>query len=327
MEDFEAALAYEENASVLEESDNEDGFWSFDDTQDVGGEAQEPAVVADEAASRSRKRKARDDEEELAIRLGADMAISEQEREWALALKEHLQECDIMPMSDMELVQYAILEQGNLEKAKVRIQKIQEFRKNYQIEDTVRQGVQSIKDVMEQQPGFFLHIGRCSRQEKYVQVLDFAKLDPQKVHLETDWKVTLSGMYYALSSLNPTLSAVRNGHLAIMECDGMGWHNFSVDLERRLWHEFASAFPARFHEVSWVRTPLIANVFFALLKPILPKEVCNAVHLGVQFDESFEGRLDALFLQPSPEIANMRQVMTVEDFLTLRYHNQKYFKL
>lgn len=329
MEDLQAALANEDSASDLGDSDMEDGYWSFDNVQ-RGEPSEVPAPAAADDPSPSRKRKAEGDADELAAVLGVDMEISGHEREWALALKEHIQEQEDfqgIPLTDFELVQYAMVDRGDLDKALHRIKKIHELRTKYQIEDTAEQGVQCIKDTMKQQPGFCLHIDQCSRHKHYVQVLDFAKFDPTKVHLEKDWKVVLCGMYYLLSSLNPTLSAVRNGHVGIFECEGMGWHNISIDFERRLWHECGSAFPARFHECSWVRTPLVANLFFSLLKPILPKEVSNVVHLGVKFDESFEGRLDSLFLQPSAEIANQRQLMTIENFLTQRYHNQKYFKL
>jgi CRAL/TRIO domain len=334
MEDLQAALANEDTASEMGDSDMDDGYQSFDDIP-RGHQRAEPRRVTGPAAaaedpSRSGKRTAGGDANDLAAVLGVDMEISGQEREWALALKEHIQEQEDfhgIPLTDFELVQYAIVDGGNLDEALYRIKRMHELRTLYQIEDTAEQGVQCIKDVMKQQPGFLLHIGQCSRHKHFVQVLDFAKFDPQKIYFEKEWKVVLCGMYYALSSLNPTLSAVRNGHVGIMECDGMGWRNISIDFERRLWHDCGSAFPARFHELSWVGTPSVANLFFSLMKHILPPRISNVVHLGVKFDESFEGRLDSLFLQPSAEIANQRQVMTVESFLTQRYHNKKYFRL
>lgn len=79
--------------------------------------------------------------------------------------------------------------------------------------------------------------------------------------------------------------------------------------------------------MSWVRTPLVANVFHSLMKPIMSKEIQDTIHLGVKFDESFDGRLDSLFLQPTYEIANERQVMTVKSFLEKRYHNDQHFRL
>lgn len=79
--------------------------------------------------------------------------------------------------------------------------------------------------------------------------------------------------------------------------------------------------------MSWVRTPLVANVFHALMKPIMAKEFRDKIHLGVKFDESFEGRLDTLFLQPTFEIANERQVATVKSLLEKRYYNDRHFRL
>lgn len=83
----------------------------------------------------------------------------------------------------------------------------------------------------------------------------------------------------------------------------------------------------QFHEISWVRPPLVANVAYGLLKPILPDRVKRVFHLGVKFDDDYEGRLDELFLQPTKEVANLKMVQTAETFLTRRYRCQASFKL
>ena len=295
------------------------------DIDDLGGE--------EDSSSPSRKRKSRDeeDEDEDGLKgLGFHMAISQEERQRALALRAAVAEGDDtrdIPIPDMEFVQYAIIVGDDIPKSLERIRKIHQFRTQYQINDTVEQGVESIRGFMDQQPGFSLNIDQCARQKHYVHVLDFAKFNPKKIHLPNDWKIFFRGIYYFVLALNPTLSAVRNGVLGILECDGMGFHNFCIEFERRLWYEHPSAYPFRFHELSWVRTPLVANVFHSLMKPIMPEEFRNSIHLGVTFDESFDGRLDTLFLQPSFEIANERQVMTAKSFLEKRFHNASHFKL
>lgn len=286
----------------------------------------------EEAGTASRKRKSRDEDEEGEgpNGLGIHMCITQEERDWAIALREAaLREegTKDIPLRDMELVQHAIVGRGNIAMALERIHKLHLFRKAYQIEDTAEHGVECIRNFMELQPGFHLNMDLCPRQKHYVHVVDFAKFHPKKVRFDRDWKVFLSGIYYFMTALHPTLSAVRNGVLVIMEGDGMGWDNFCIDFERRLWHEHGTAYPFRLHEFSWVHTPLVGNVFYSLLKPILPEEVREVVHLGVKFDESFDGRLDSLFLQPSVEIANQRQLKTIQSFLEARYHNQAHFHL
>lgn len=304
-----------------------DALEEFDDRLDGSAEA-EAVANGTSTPSSSRKRKSRDDDDGLG--LGIHMRITQGERQWAEALKEALAEGEDtvnIPITDMDIVQYAIVERGDIAKCLDRIKKMNEFKTKYGIEETVEQGVESIKNFIEQHPGFLLNIDQCAQRQHYVQVMDFAKFNPRKVVYDKDWKVFLSGMHYLMTALNPTLSAVRNGLVGICECEGMGWDNFCMDFERRLWYEHPTVYPAKWHELSWVRTPTAANILFSLLKPIMPAEIREVASLGVQFDESFDGRLDALFLQPSVEEAIERQISTTESFLTKRYHNQAHFKL
>ncbi|CAB9514987.1 expressed unknown protein [Seminavis robusta] len=278
------------------ETDTEGLLWNDEEDHAARAEDDDDDDNNDYNA-RSKKRKSRDDDEEEEG-LGILMVITAEERQWAETLQEALEQredCGHITISNMELVQHAIVEEGNIEKAIERIKRMHEFRLKYQIEDTVEQGEQCIRDFMEQQPGFSLNLDQCVRHNHFVHVIDFAKFNPRKVYLPKDWKVFLSGIHYYLSALNPTLSAVRNGVLGIMECEGMGWHNFCLDFERRLWYEHAGAYPAKFHEISWVRSPLVANVFFSLLKPIMNDAVRKVVHLGV-LTNAYEGRSIRLFL-------------------------------
>ena len=304
-----------------------DGDWS--DLFDIIDPLSEEAVGEVTRSDQNRKRKSRDDEED-GTGLGVHMVISREERQWALALKEAItndNETKEIPISDMEITQFAMVERGNVAKAVARIKLMHQFRIRHKIEESTEQGVESVQAFMEQQPGFLLNIDQCARNKHYVQVMDFSKFYPARVHLDKDWTVFLSGMHYLMTSLHPTLAAVRHGIVGIVECEGMGWHNFCMDFEARMWAEHPTVYPAQWHEVCWVRPPTAANVMFSLLKPIMPAEIRNICHLGAQFDESYDGRLDGLFLQPSPEIAKQRQIRTVQSFLAKRYYNQAHFRL
>lgn len=278
--------------------------------------------------SNTRKRKSREDEEPNG--LGIYMIISGEERQWALTLKRALsenEETKSISLSDMEIVQFGMVERGHLLKSLDRIKKLDQFRTQYGIKETVEDGVECVKKFMKQQPGLLLNLDQCARHKHYVQVMDMANFHPRRVQFDKDWRVFLSGMHYLMVCLNPSLSAVRNGLVGIAECDGMGWHNFCMDFERRLWHEHPTVYPARWHEISWVNTPTPANMLFALLKPMMPEEIRSVFQLGVKFDESFDGRLNELFLQPSVEEANQRVIWNVQSFLAKRYHNQEHFQL
>lgn len=230
----------ETHHGLAEEDDGEHGD-GFTDDFDEG-----------ENSASNRKRKSRDeeDEEDGLNGLGFHMAISQEERQNAQALKTAILEGDegeetirdmLEHTTDMEFAQYAIIEGDNISKCLERMRKLREFRTNYQIDDTAEQGEESIRAFMEMLPGFSLNVDQCARHKHYVHVLDFAKFNPKKIHLPQDWKVFFRGIYYYMVALNPTLSAVRNGVLGIIECDGMGFDNFSIEFERRLWYEHPTA--------------------------------------------------------------------------------------
>lgn len=279
----------------------------------------------EQGTAKSRKRRREEDDEDEST-----MVISQQETDWALALKEAVlagEETKDIRISDMELVQYAMVERGHISKAVERIRRISLFKATYQIEDTPEEGVACARKLMEHHPGWSLSVDQCPRMKHYVHVVDFAKWHPGRIRLERDWQVFMRGVYYLCTAFNPNLEAVRNGTLFIMEGEGMGWDNLCLEFEARFWQEHMGQYPLHIHEFSWVNTPMIGNIFFSLLKPILPERVREVIQLGVKFDESYDGRLDELFLQPTAEIANERQLKTIQSFLQTRYHNEKRFQL
>lgn len=202
-------------------------------------------------SSGSRKRKSREED----ILEDIEMKMTEEEQRWARELKSAIlqgDQEDDTPLrqivaqnriTDMELAQHAIVSNGDIEESLKRIVHLDQHRKQYGINDTVAQGVESIQLLMQQHPGYLLSVDQCARHHYYVHVVDFAKFRPKEVQLPHDWKIFLRGMYYLQQCFNPTLAAVRNGILAIAECDGMGWDNFCLDFERRVWYEHCGSYP------------------------------------------------------------------------------------
>jgi len=165
------------------------------------------AVSAAASSSSSRKRKAGDRDSNDLTLLGVEMEITAQERQGALALRQaaldHMNDADnddtedeygcsasmkevLDRLSDMEVVQYAMMEPNNFKGALGRMRKMDVFRRQYQIQDTVEHGVACIQAFLEQQPGFSINLDQCARHKHYVHVMDFAKFDPRRVHLESE---------------------------------------------------------------------------------------------------------------------------------------------
>lgn len=88
------------------------------------------------------------------------MMITDEERNWALDLRDAVEaQGDLYMISDMELAQFAILTRGNTELAIQRIEGMQTFREHYKIDPIdVDLGVTCLRAMMDQQPGFLLHV-------------------------------------------------------------------------------------------------------------------------------------------------------------------------
>ena len=87
------------------------------------------------------------------------MTLSEDETQWANALKLRVEASeDIQNLSDYEYAQFAIHSQGKLRGALSRIQGLQAFREEYNINDTVEEGIELLRAFQEQQSWFLLDV-------------------------------------------------------------------------------------------------------------------------------------------------------------------------
>ena len=77
---------------------------------------------------------------------------------------------------------------------------------------------------------------------------------------------------------------------------------------------------------SFQKKPSIANIAYAVFKPLVSKSLLRSWRLGAKMD-GFDGRLDTLFAMPNIEAANESMLKRVRGFLKERYENEKYFTL
>ncbi|CAB9514657.1 expressed unknown protein [Seminavis robusta] len=255
------------------------------------------------------------------------MDLSPEELRWTEAVKHSaLEDTSLKPLSDYEYAAAALVTQGHVETALCSLQGLQDFREEYNIHETVEEGMTLLRQLHIQQPWFVLDVSlELEESRHFVCVYDYAQLNPSAVKMPDQWRVFLGGLYYLYQMIQSDLQAVREGVVNIGECDGMSWSNFSVDMVRTLWHHLMEFYPLKTKEVSWLHASVIGNLQHSLYKSIMGDRAAN-IRIGVTF-EGYEGRLDNIFKVPTEEQALQRLMDRYQLYLTNRYHHQRCYRL
>ena len=149
------------------------------------------------------------------------MSLTDEECRWALAIKRAVMEdVSLEELSDFEYAQYALVTRGDTEAALYKIQGLQTFRHEYNIHDTLQEGLQLLRELHQQQPWFVLDVEYEPQHGHFVWVYDYAVVDPSKVRLPEEYRAYLGGLYYVFQLLQANLGSIREGLVHICECEG-----------------------------------------------------------------------------------------------------------
>lgn len=261
--------------------------------------------------------------------LNDTMTLSEEEHLWAHAIKAAAaNDEELMELSDYEYAHHAIVSRGNVQEALDRIRGMQYFREEYNIHDNPEEGLELFVAFMRKHPGFLLSVEWDANGGHFVVVNDYAKRrsEGSDFRFPEDWRIHLGGLYYLAQALTTHPLAIREGVVHIVECEGMGWNNCNRENHRREWEHLRVHYPIRYKEISWLRTPLAGNLLFAFLKPLMSENMKSKFQLGCTF-HGYDGRIDDIFKQPTPEAAEAAMVERVHICLTMRYAHQQAFRL
>lgn len=273
---------------------------------------------------------------------GTFNVIAPRERQWALELKQAVEEDSSRfdPLQDMEYAHHAIVAGGNVAEALTRIEGMQMFKREYHVTDTVEQAMEMLTDVYRQQPGFILHMDICPHTQEGVLVLDLAAFSPaatvastKEMSSDETWRMHVVGFYYMFKTCQPSLASVREGLFELIECEGVSWTNISMEHENRLHAEMWGYYPLKWKKILAYNTALVANLAWSLIKPLMSEPMKQSLHLGCQLVESdpyyrmAPRRLSQLYLQPNPEIARQHTLMRARDLLAIRFQNEQNFRL
>lgn len=278
-------------------------------------EEQDEEAAAEEGAQ---------EEQELFPRDPSRMELTEEETEWAKAIKTAVEASnEIDNLSDFMYAQYALIDQDNVQQALRRIQHFQIFRQEYRLLDTADEGTQILHRLVGLLTNIMLSVSFNQEEGNFVLVMDIAAFREKNLKTDADYRYLLGFVYYIGHVLSPDFTAIRQGTFYVIECDGYDWKNLTMSTRRRLWTESLAVYPYRIQQIKYFHTGIYANMAAALMKRFLPVEVYSNIAVGCQF----AGRLDTFYAVPTRELANERFLRRTETCLIARYENIRDFRL
>lgn len=260
------------------------------------------------------------------------MDITEEERDWALAIKEALTKEDTElaeKISDLEYVEHAIIAKDKVAKALKRMKRLEVFRKEHGIssEATAEDAVQIIQKFEASCPGMLSSYGKLEGGE-YLTTFNYENFLPANFTQPEDWKNCFAAFYYLFDAMQPDLEAVRAGIVIVCEAEGLGWKNFSLEMEKHAAHLYQDAYPIRIQKMIMLHSPTVFKAMYALCKPFLSKKVKEAIDLSGKLEavqENYPKTVLGTDHGGSQTISEMEEEMLKG--LKLRFSNMASFQL
>jgi hypothetical protein len=250
--------------------------------------------------------------------------LSDEERRWALTLKAAVESSEELEnLADLQYVQFALANHGDLHKMLERVQGLQDFRHEYNIHNTLEDGMSVITAFTKAHPYCLLSVAFDDVTENYGMVYDRTRIRFDHVSTEEEWRTFLGCPYYLFTMLCPDPHSMRNGIFLIGENDGFQRSQFSFDKIRTAWDHFLAHFPVFFRSIKFFHTNVVANLAYSMLKPFMRRDITDRIVVGCQFGAN----ISSLYLMPDPDMAVYRALGRMDMFLTTRYQNEAKFSL
>lgn len=254
------------------------------------------------------------------------MALSPRHHELALAYKRAAREVpELDELPDFWYAQLAVVCEGDrtLGDGLDRLMKLQQFRQEYGITNSLADGRKCMKEYLDLFPGYLMSCDFMNSKGAYTLVLDLCQFDAQA--LKRDPLVFLKGSYYLEQIGSCDLEAIRKGVIVLLECDGYNWtEHMGIKVLDQIWTELWGVYPMNIYQLKHFHTGLFVNMVGSISKRFVPANMRRKFQFGCK---SEGGRLDTLFNQPSLEVARERLWSRLEHCLTKRYENERTFTL
>mmetsp|Transcript_13493 Transcript_13493/g.31061 ORF Transcript_13493/g.31061 Transcript_13493/m.31061 type:complete len:268 (-) Transcript_13493:113-916(-) len=214
-----------------------------------------------------------------------------QELAWFRELKLLCQTHQMDVSSDYEIACYAIVSKGSTVKALSRMAKMKKLEKAHNL--SAIDSVKAYETVVELCPGMFSACGR-DRKGRPAIFFDFSKCLPSAITQggEEAWRCVLKVLLDAFDASTSTIHDVREGTSWLCNCHGMGWRNFSFEMEKKISMLYQDGYPIKIKAMYLSNPPFILNAMITICKVFLKKKLQERIKIIQQQQASdyFDGQ-------------------------------------
>ena len=208
--------------------------------------------------------------------------LTDEELIWAKELKQALADSDVeLPATDFELAHFAIVSKGNVKKGVKRVTNYNKLVKP-EYSYTADEAAKAIGFMNAKWPGMIPQCGKAPNGGPMLiaDVNPYLPGDlkaPKTPEGAAEWKAMMLEMVLFFHCCASDLDECRRGMTMVTQCKGMGWKNFSLELEHRAAVLYQDAIPCRFAGMPMVNAGPIVRAMLALCKVFLKKKIADRI--------------------------------------------------
>lgn len=94
---------------------------------------------------------------------------------------------------------------------------------------------------------------------------------------------------------------------------------------RKVWTELLVVYPVKYQKMKYFNSGIFMNILQSLKRRFLPDHITDKIETGCKVYG--HQRLGDIYLVPTVEEANLRNMMRFSDALEMRYRNETKFRL
>jgi len=182
--------------------------------------------------------------------------------------------------SKIEIVQTAIVSKGNLKKGIKRLKRYAKVKKKYALDKYDVATCMNFAD--EKFPGIFhtCSPGSGSKLEGSTSIaMHYAEFVPSVIRTKEDWCLMVKFFVTLMDAATCTLEHMRKGVNFVSNCNGFGWKNFSLDMERKMADVYQDAYPMKIKSMIVVDLPWFMTAMVKLVKVFLKPKLAQRIKL------------------------------------------------
>mmetsp|Transcript_48875 Transcript_48875/g.122137 ORF Transcript_48875/g.122137 Transcript_48875/m.122137 type:complete len:199 (-) Transcript_48875:462-1058(-) len=189
--------------------------------------------------------------------------LSPEEERWVSELWEACKAENLQPKGKYELACYAIVSKGNTQKGIARMKKIRQLQKEEGLEQV---DVEEAWDWMDKTLPGCCQAGGVDAEGRTTLFMDYAAFHPGNIKTPRDWALMMVAFFDLFDCMSATLDDVRKGCGFVAQCQGMGFSNFSLEMEKRFAQVYQDGYPMKFKLIMMINPPTIINAIISICK-------------------------------------------------------------